>query len=124
MGVCEHQFRQDHLPRVAAKLVMIHLVPILAPPVQDGCNLAAQEGGAFGRGEGPGEACKGLALGVLDPPAVAVADQFDGVARARGGDGGQRRITVAKAPSLTLFWVIFRLATRVAICQTTQPSTV
>ena len=80
----EHQFGQDHLPLVAAEQVVIVLVPILAPPVQDGRDLAAQEGGAFGWGEGAGEAGKGLALGVLDPPAFAVADQMDGVARARG----------------------------------------
>lgn len=63
---------------------MILLVPILAPPGQDSRDLATQEGGAIGRGEGAGEAGKGLALGVLDPPAAAVADQMDGVARARG----------------------------------------
>ena len=73
--------------------MVIILVPVLAPPVEDGCDLAAQEGGALGWGKGAGEAGKGLAYGVVDPPAVAVADQVNSVAGAGGGDGIQRRIT-------------------------------
>ena len=98
----EHQFGQDHLPFVAAEQVVIFLVPILTPPVEGGRDLAAQEGGAFGWGEGAGEAGKGLALGVLDPPAVAVADQLNQVARPGGGDGGQRRITRPQASLLAV----------------------
>ena len=77
---------------------MVLLVAILAPPGQYGRDLAAQESGAFRWGKGAGEAGKRLALGVLDPPAVAVAEKMDEVTRARGGDGGQRRITWPQTP--------------------------
>ena len=62
---------------------MVLLVAILAPPGQYGRDLAAEEGGAFRWGKGAGEAGKRLALGVLDPPAVAVAEKMDEVTRAR-----------------------------------------
>lgn len=90
---CKNQFWQDHFRFIAAKKVVIILVAILAPPVQDGRDrdLVVREGGAVGRGECAGQAGKGLALGVVDPPAVAVADQVNRVAGAGGGDGGKRR---------------------------------
>jgi len=78
------------------------LVAILAPPVQDGRDLATQEGRALGRREGAGQACKGFTPGVVDPPAVAVADQLNQVARPGGGDGGQRRITRPQASLLAV----------------------
>jgi len=77
---------------------VIILVAILEPPAQDGRDLTSQEGGALGWGKGAGQTGKGLAYGVVDPPAVAVADQVNGVAGAGSGDGLQPRITWLQAP--------------------------
>lgn len=78
------------------------LVALLAPPVQDGRDPATQEGRALGRSADAGQASKGFTPRVVDPPAVAVADQLNQVARPGGGDGGQRRITRPQASLLAV----------------------
>jgi len=65
--------------------VVVLLISIFAPPIQDSRDLAALKSGAFGRGKGAGQAGQGLAVGIFDLQAVAVAGQVDGIAGARGG---------------------------------------
>ena len=88
VAACKNQFRQDNLPFLAAKLVVVIFVPVLFAPVENRCDLAAQEGGTLELSESTGEASKRTALGVLDPPAVAVAGKPNRITRAGGGDGG------------------------------------
>ena len=97
--VCKNQFRQDHFPCITLQQVAIFLVPILTPPIEDGSDLPAQEACAIGWGKGTGRAGKGPTLGVFDPPAVAVADEVDGVAGSGGGYSRKRRITKPETPS-------------------------
>lgn len=51
-------------------------LPRLGSPC-NGRNLAMQEGRAIRRGEGAGEAGKGAALGVIDPPAVVYFNHIE-----------------------------------------------
>lgn len=61
--------------------------------------LTAPESAAIGRGKRAGQASKRLSLGVVDPPAVTIADQVNRVGGAGSRDSGQRRVAEFQTPS-------------------------
>ena len=84
---CKNQFGQNHYTCIAAKQVVI--VPVRTVPVQDDCDLATREVVPSRWAKARNSRARVWPRGVVDPPAVSLADQLDGVTGAGGGDGGQ-----------------------------------